>query len=126
MSKKILSVDDSKMVHMVIKKTLSPYDVEVLTASNGEEGVQVATANTPDLVILDATMPIMDGIEALEKLKTQPSTRDIPVIMLSADSSQENIERAKELGALMFITKPFTSDKLIESLSPHIELTAKA
>lgn len=126
MPKKILSVDDSKMVHMVIKKTLSTYDAEVLTASNGEEGVQSATANQPDLVILDATMPVMDGIEALAKIKSQPETKHIPVIMLSADSSQENMEKAKELGALTFITKPFTADKLIESISPFIELAVKA
>lgn len=123
--KKILSVDDSKMVHMIIRKTMLPYDVEVLTAADGREGVQTATEQKPDLIILDATMPVMDGIEALAALKASDDTKGIPVVMLSADSSQDNMDKAIELGALTFISKPFSAEKLLEGIGPYIALAAK-
>jgi CheY-like chemotaxis protein len=126
MSKKVLSIDDSRMVHMVVTKTLKPLDVEVITAVNGQEGIQKAEADKPDLIILDATMPVMDGLEALAALKANPVTRDIPVVMLSADASKDNIERARQLGALDFISKPFTGDTLINGLSPYIAFQPKA
>lgn len=126
MSKKILSIDDSKMVHMVVTKTLKPLGVEVITASNGEEGVTRAQADQPDLILLDATMPVMDGITALGKLKEGADTKAIPVIMLSADSCQENRDKATQLGALKFISKPFTADTLLNGLKDVINLPVPA
>jgi len=126
MPKKILSIDDSRMVHMVISKTLKPFDVEVLTAVNGQEGIEKADQAKPDLIILDATMPVMNGIECLEALKQKDGTKGIPVVMLSADSGKDNIDRATQLGALQFISKPFTGDALLDTLKKYIELPAKA
>ncbi len=126
MPKKILSIDDSRMVHMVVTKTLKSLDVEVITAVNGQEGIEKAEKEKPDLILLDATMPVMDGIEALAALKANPATKDIPVLMLSADSGKDNIERATQLGALKFITKPFTGDALVATLSEFIDLGQKA
>ena len=126
MSKKILAIDDSRMVHMVVTKTLKPLDVEVITAISGQEGIEKAETERPDLILLDATMPVMDGIEALAALKANALTRDIPVVMLSADSGQDYVERARQLGALRFITKPFTGDALVASLSKYIDLGQKA
>ena len=71
MSKKILSIDDSRMVHMVVTRTLKPLDVDVITAVNGQDGIEKAEHDQPDLILLDATMPVMDGIEALEILKAK-------------------------------------------------------
>lgn len=126
MSKKILSIDDSKMVHMVVTKALKPLGVEVVTASNGEEGLTRALAEKPDLILLDATMPVMDGITTLGKLKESAETKDIPVIMLSADSCHENREKAAGLGALKFITKPFTADSLLGGLKEVLGLSVPA
>lgn len=126
MSKKILSIDDSKMVHMVVTKTLKPLGVEIVTASNGEEGLARAQSEKPDLILLDATMPVMDGLEALAKLKAGADTKDIPVVMLSADSCQDNRDRATSLGALNFISKPFTSDSLLNGLKGIIEFPVPA
>lgn len=126
MPKKVLSIDDSRMVHMVVTKTLKALDVEVITAVNGQEGIQKAEADKPDLIILDATMPVMDGLEALAALKANPATQAIPVIMLSADAGKDNIERARQLGALDFISKPFTGDALINGISAYITLPPKA
>ena len=105
------------MVHMVVTKTLKAHDVEVITAVNGQEGVEKAESDQPDLIILDATMPVMDGLEALAVLKANPETKNIPVIMLSADAVYATIERARQLGAVDFISKPFTGDTLISGVS---------
>jgi CheY-like chemotaxis protein len=126
MRKKILSIDDSRMVHMVVTKTLKPFDLEVLTAVNGQEGIEKAEREQPDLILLDATMPVMDGLEALSALKANPATRGIPVIMLSADSGKEHAEKARELGALTFIPKPFTGDALVAGLIPFLDIRQKA
>ena len=114
------------MVHMVVTKTLKPLNVEVLTAVNGQEGIEKAEREQPDLILLDATMPLMDGLEALGALKANPATKGIPVVMLSADSRQDEIEKARQLGVLTFIPKPFTGDALVAGLKPFLDLRQKA
>lgn len=123
MSKKVLSIDDSKMVHMIVTRALKPLDITVSSAVNGQEGIQKAEAEKPDLILLDVTMPVMDGIETLVKLKENPSTREIPVVMLSADGGKESIDRATQLGALRFISKPFTTDGLVGALNEVVALS---
>lgn len=123
---KVLSVDDSRMVHMVVTKALKASGIEVITACNGQEGLDKARSEHPNVIVMDATMPVMNGIDALEQLKLDPSTRDIPVIMLSADAGRENMGRAIQLGAIKFITKPFTTGGLMQSLGPYLNLPAKA
>ena|SRR5881396_1409132 len=122
----ILSIDDSRMVHLVVAKALKPLDVEVLTAVNGQEGLEKAEQEMPDLILLDVSMPVMDGIEALAALKANAATRDIPVVILSADAGQDDIERARRLGALNFIPKPFTGDALVASLATCLDFGLKA
>ena len=126
MSKKILSIDDSKMVHMVIARTLKPYDIEVITALNGQEGLDKAHQEHPDLIVLDMTMPVMDGYEALVKLKESPQTKDIPVMMLSADGGAASMEKALQAGAVKFISKPFNSDSLLSALPEFLSLELRA
>ena len=74
---KILTVDDSKTVRIIVKKAFKPYDVEIIEAANGVEGLAVAAKESPDLILLDVTMPVMDGVEMLTKLKVY-STPDHP------------------------------------------------
>jgi two-component system, cell cycle response regulator len=124
MGKKVLSIDDSKMVHMVVTRALKPLDITVLAALNGQEGIDKARADKPDLIILDITMPIMDGLETLAKLKESPDTCTIPVLMLSADGGKDSVSKALEMGAAHFITKPFTGEALVAALTPHLHLAA--
>ena len=126
MSKKILSIDDSKMVHMVIARTLKPYDIEVITALNGQEGLDKAHQEHPDLIVLNMTMPVMDGYEALLKLKESPQTKGIPVVMLSADGGAASMEKALQAGAVKFISKPFNSDSLLSALPEFLALELRA
>jgi len=123
---KILSVDDSKMVHMVVAKALKNYDVVHVSAMNGEEGLAKAASEKPDLILLDITMPVMTGLEALTKLKADPATSAIPVVMLTAESATDSQTFAFEQGVEKYLTKPFTEDILIACLSSIIPLAPKA
>ena len=87
---KILSVDDSRMVHMVVTKAFKAAGIQVIIASNGQEGLDKARSEHPDMIVLDATMPVMNGIDALEQLKLDPTTREIPVVMLTTDAAKDN------------------------------------
>ncbi len=125
MTPKILSVDDSKMIHMVIGKAFKTYDVQLFYATNGVEGLAVATRENPDLIILDVTMPVMDGVETLAKLKADPLLKDIPVIMLTAEAGRENVVKIARLGVRDYIIKPFKEEGLVEKAARIIDLQPK-
>ena len=126
MAKKVLSIDDSKMVHMVVNRTLQPLNITVVTALNGQDGLDKARTEKPDVIILDITMPVMDGLETLAKLKESPETSSIPVLMLSADGGRDSIDKALKMGAVQFVTKPFTGDTLVAALTPHLNQAVAA
>lgn len=119
---RILVVDDESSNHRMYARILSN-DVEVIVASNGIEGIQMAIRYHPDLIILDGIMPVMNGLEALIVLKKTDATRNIPVIMISG-SGPIFEDKALESGAAMFLDKPFDPVAFIEavkqSLSPQI------
>ena len=122
---KILSVDDSKMIHMVIGRAFKNYNVELSFASNGVEGLAVATREHPDLIILDVTMPVMDGVETLSKLKADPQMKEIPVIMLTAEAGKENVVKIARMGIRDYIIKPFTEQVLLERVGRVLDLQTK-
>lgn len=126
MPAKILSVDDSKTIRMIVKRTFAPYEATVLEAANGEEGLATAAAEKPDLIILDITMPVMDGVTMLGKLKEDPELKGIPVIMLTAESGRENVAFIAKLGVRDYLVKPFKDEQLIEKVSRVVTLTPKA
>lgn len=126
MPTKILSVDDSKTIRMIVKRTFAPYDCVVCEAANGEEGLTKAAAEKPDLIILDITMPVMDGVTMLIKLKESPELKGIPVIMLTAESGRENVAYIAKLGVHDYLVKPFKDEQLIEKVNRVVTLTKKA
>lgn len=123
---KILSVDDSKTIRMIVKRAFNPYDTTVLEACNGEEGLATATAEKPDLIILDITMPVMDGVTMLTRLKDDPALKGIPVIMLTAESGRENVAYIAKLGVRDYLVKPFQDAQLIEKVQRVVTLQPKA
>jgi two-component system, cell cycle response regulator len=123
---KILSVDDSKTIRMIVKRTFSTYDTVVLEACNGEEGLATAAAEKPDLIVLDITMPVMDGVTMLTKLKENEALKHIPVIMLTAESGRENVAYIAKLGVRDYLVKPFQDTQLIEKVNRVIPLQPKA
>jgi two-component system, cell cycle response regulator len=125
MRPKILTVDDSKTIRLIVGKALKGFDCEVMEAANGVEGLAVATREHPDIIILDYTMPIMDGAEMLAKLKGNPELKGIPVIMLTAEAGRENVLKIAKLGVRDYIIKPFKEDLLIDRVSRVVDLKQK-
>ena len=122
MTLKILTVDDSKTIRMIVKKAFKPFDCELFEAENGVEGLSIATREKPDLIVLDVTMPVMNGIEMLGKLKSEPSLKDIPVIMLTAESGKDNVIQILKMGVKDYIVKPFKGEQLIERAQKIVKL----
>lgn len=116
MGKRVLLVDDSPMVHMLLRKTLEKNGYEICgDAKDGSEGVEMFESLIPDLVFMDITMPIMDGIEATRKIKEKNANAKI--IMLTAMGDEEIISQAKNAGADVFLKKPFDNCKIICAIS---------
>ena len=122
---KILSIDDSRMIHTLIGKGFNGYDVQLVFASNGQEGLEVAAREMPDVILLDVTMPVMDGIECLGKLKADPALKDIPVIMLTAEAGKENVLKIAKMGVRDYIVKPFSEAGIIDRVSRLVDLKPK-
>jgi two-component system cell cycle response regulator len=125
MATKILSVDDSRTIRMIVGRTFKPYDCQIVEAGNGEEGLAAAAREKPDLIILDVTMPVMDGVTMLTKLKEDPELKTIPVIMLTAESGRENVLQIAKLGVRDYLVKPFKEEQLIEKAGRIVPLTKK-
>ncbi len=125
MKPKILTVDDSKTIRLIVTKAFKTFDCDVFEASNGVEGLAVAAREQPDVIILDLTMPIMDGAEMLSKLKTHPDLRNIPVIMLTAEAGRENVLKIAKLGVRDYLIKPFKEELIVERVGRVIDLKPK-
>jgi two-component system cell cycle response regulator len=119
---KVLTVDDSKTVRIIVKKAFKSYDCEILEAGNGVEGLAVAGKERPDLILLDITMPVMDGVEMLTKIKSDPELKAIPIIMLTAEGGRDNVLKIAKIGVRDYIVKPFKEDLLIEKVGRIIDL----
>ena len=122
MRNKILTVDDSKTVRIIVRKTFKSYDCEILEAGNGVEGLALAAKSMPDLILLDVTMPVMDGVEMLTKLKADPQLKGIPVMMLTAEGGRDHVLKIAKIGVRDYIVKPFEEDVLIEKAGRIIDL----
>lgn len=122
---KILSVDDSRTIRLIVGKAFRPYDCVVCEACNGEEGLAAAAREKPSLILLDVTMPVMDGVTMLTKLKEDPELKSIPVIMLTAESGRDIVLHIARLGARDYLIKPFKEDQLIEKAGRVVSLQKK-
>ncbi len=114
---KILIVDDQAGVRYLLKIIMEEAGHMVYTAQNGLEAVSSAAANRPDLIFMDVKMPLMGGLEALDRIKTQMS--EIDVIIMTAYPSEDIVNQAKEMGALCCITKPFDVEIIKELLGKY-------
>ena len=122
---KILSVDDSRTIRLIVKRSLQNYDCTVCEATNGEEGLAAASREKPDLIILDVTMPVMDGVTMLTKLKEAPELKAIPVLMLTAESGRDNVLRIAKLGVRDYLIKPFKENELLGKVGRIVPLEKK-
>lgn len=120
---KLLIVEDDPLVTELYNRLFGFYKYEIKTAINGKEGVEHAKSFRPDLILLDIMMPVMDGIEALRLLKQDPTTKEIPVILLTNIDDESAIKEAMELGAADYMVKSdFTPNDIIEQVNRYLKI----
>jgi two-component system cell cycle response regulator len=122
MSKKVLTIDDSKTLRLIVTRHLKPFGVEVLEAENGQVGLAKAQSELPDLILLDYNMPILDGFHTLVELKTDPNLKPIPVMMLTTETVKETVFKLIKLGLMDYIAKPFTRELLLQKVNGVLQL----
>jgi DNA-binding response OmpR family regulator len=110
--KRILIVDDTKDILLVVARRLQSWGYEPLTAESGEEGLRIAEEQLPDLVLLDIMMPKMKGRDVCVRLKANPKTQKIPIIFLTALGLADHIKAGLDVGAEDYIVKPFEPAEL--------------
>lgn len=113
MPKTVLTVDDSPSIRRMIAMTLSQAGYRVIEATDGREGLEKATSEPVDAIITDQNMPVLDGLGMIRALRAHPVGRGVPVIVLSTDSQETLKEQARAAGALGWMVKPFTQEKLL-------------
>lgn len=109
----VLVVEDNEEIAALLKFKLSRSGFDVVHAENGKVGLEAARANRPDIIVLDILMPVMNGLEALKHLKSDPRLMSIPVIILTALGNEKEIVDGFELGADDYVTKPFGGEEFL-------------
>ena len=111
---KILIAEDEPDIRELVAFTLRFSGYEVISASNGEEAVQIASREYPDLILMDVRMPRMTGYDACRVMKGNPELKDIPVVFLSAKGQESEIQTGLDAGAEEYLLKPFAPDQLTD------------
>jgi CheY-like chemotaxis protein len=119
-SKKILLVDDTQTVLMMVSMMLSDEGFQVTEAHDGQEALDLVDSLKPDLVLLDIIMPRLNGVETCRRLKENPKTKDIPVIMMTTKGEPEKVEECFMAGCNDYITKPVDKLELISKIRTYL------
>jgi two-component system, sensor histidine kinase and response regulator len=122
--KKVLVIDDTEEIRIIISESLNFYGFTTLVAEDGAGGIEMAKKHAPDLIICDINMPNMDGYATLTALREEETTATIPFVFLSGASDKINMRRGMELGADDYLTKPFTHKELLASVNARLEKQA--
>ena len=120
--KRILIVDDEPNIVRTVADRLKMSGYDVIVAADGQEGMECAVREQPDLILLDVFMPKLDGHAALERLRQMEETKTVPVIMLTARSQVEDVARASALGVVDYVVKPFDLVELLEKIKSALLL----
>jgi CheY-like chemotaxis protein len=115
----ILVVDDEPNVRRLVRTILTK-DFNVLEAEDGKQAVDIAGTKKPDLILMDMMMPKMDGLTACYAIKNDPTTKSTPVLMLTAIGFELNVKLSQKMGADAYMTKPFTSQSLLEKIAQFL------
>ena len=114
---KVLVIDDEPVVRQVVNRLLTGEGYQVIEAPYGQAGYQLAISEKPNIILLDLMMPVMDGFQVLSKLKSNPETRPIPVIILTAKIDAESERRCMQSGAVDYIKKPWGPGELKDRIA---------
>jgi two-component system, OmpR family, alkaline phosphatase synthesis response regulator PhoP len=118
--KKILVVDDEPNVRRLLDKILNK-NYEVIEAEDGRQAIEMANTRKPDVILMDMMMPKMDGLTACHMIRNDPGTRSIPIIMVTAIGFELNIKLSQQMGASGYVTKPFSSEDLLNKITEVLE-----
>ncbi len=118
--KKILVVDDSRTALFMVTTILRKERYELVTASDGEQALEVAAAELPDLILMDVIMPGKTGFEACRELKRREDTKGIPVILVTTRGEGENVEAGFQSGCNDYVTKPINAQELLTKVRDHL------
>ena len=118
---RILLVEDNELNLDMLSRRLRRKKFEVLTAVDGQEGIDMAEADRPDLILMDMSLPVLDGWEATRRLKANPETRDIPIIALTAHAMSEDRQEALAAGCDDYDTKPVELPRLLRKIAEQLE-----
>jgi two-component system cell cycle response regulator DivK len=113
---RVLVVDDSAEIRELWRLCLNFWGFAVQEAANGEEAVQKARLSPPDLILMDLSMPVLDGVQATRQLKEDPSTAHVPVVALSAQTTEPGAEEVTNAGAEAFVQKPCDPEELLQHI----------
>lgn len=116
MRKKILVVDDSATILMMVRMVLGKDRYQLVMAGNGEEALEKAVVERPDLVLMDVVMPKMNGLDACRAMRGRPETRSIPIILVTTRGEAESVERGYESGCTDYVTKPINGLELLSKV----------
>ena len=119
---KVLVVDDVSLNRIYISKVLRNQNLNVITASNGQEALDIVAKEKPSLVLLDLMLSVIDGYEVIRRLRSDPDLFRIRIIVVSALSTNDCIVRALNMGADDFVVKPIATDKFLKSVLGQIEM----
>ena len=114
---KILLVEDNEMNRDMLSRRLERKEFEIETAVDGQAGVNMATSHAPDLILMDLSLPVLDGWEAIRTLKADPTTAGIPIIALTAHAMAGDEARARDAGCDDYDTKPVNFARLLGKIS---------
>ena len=118
----VLAVDDIPLNLLLVQKMLSRFNFKLRTAANGQQALDAVAAKKPDLILLDLMMPGIDGFEVIRRLRADPATADIQIVILSALNSNEDVVKGFNAGANDFIMKPIIMEKLLTCVVTQIQL----
>jgi two-component system chemotaxis response regulator CheY len=118
--KRILVVDDSSVVRMSLEMLLKENSYEVISASDGAEGLSTVTNEDFDLIITDINMPNMNGLDMMKAVRALPGKKFVPILVLTTESDSDMLEKGKEYGATGWIVKPFTNEDLLATVQKVI------
>ena len=121
----VLAVDDIPLNILLVQKMLKRFNFKLRTASGGQQALDMVAQEKPDLILLDLMMPVIDGFEVIRRLRENPETADIQIIILSALNSQEDVVKGFNAGANDFIMKPIIMEKLLTCVVNQLGLVRK-
>ena len=120
MTKRILVVEDQKDDREIIRDTLAGTDYEITEVENGEQALAAVAKQSPDLILMEIQLPIMDGYEAMRRIRTDPALKAIPIIAVSSYAPSEEQQKARTAGCNDFVPKPYSPRQLRAKIRHHL------